>query len=272
MKTTPAHTGPVPRIAQRGFTLIELMIAILIGLFLIGGLLTLVGAMKRTSGIQSGLSQLLDNERMTTTLMTDVIQSTGYFPNPTVNTAVSIFPGTAPFTTAGQAIVGTGSWTDTAPGNSITVQYASAGGDGIINCSGNGSTVAATFVNTFSVDTFGNLNCNLTVNGVAQPTIQLISGQTNTSGVLVNGVTRLQIYYGVQTNAVAGTYSVDTYMDANALNAAIAGGSSYNWSNVISVMLTLTFINPLSGQPGQTSTTIPFTRVVDIMNKTGVTT
>jgi type IV pilus assembly protein PilW len=284
MKTTraalnagSARAGLVPRTAQLGFTLIELMIAILIGLFLIGGLLTLVGAMKRTSTIQSGLSQLLDNERMTTTLMTDVIQSTGYYPNPTNNTLVSIFPANATFATAGQAIVGSGSWTAAAPGDTITVQYATAGttipgSDGIINCSGNTSPIAATFVNTFSVDNFGDLNCNLTINGAAQPTIQLISGQTNSSGVLVNGVTRMQIYYGVQTNAAAGTYSVDTYMDATTLNAAIAGGSSYNWSNVISVMLTLTFVNPLYGQPGQTSPTIVFTRVVDIMAKTGVTT
>ena len=62
---------------QRGFTLIELMIALLIALFLIGGLLTLVQAMKSTSISQSGMSQLQDNERMAMTLMTDVIQSTG---------------------------------------------------------------------------------------------------------------------------------------------------------------------------------------------------
>ena len=49
------------RTSHRGFTLIELMVAILIGLFLIGGLLTLVQAMKRTSTMQSGLSQLQDN-------------------------------------------------------------------------------------------------------------------------------------------------------------------------------------------------------------------
>ena len=35
--------------SERGFTLVELMIAIVIGLFLTGGLLTLVQAMKRTA-------------------------------------------------------------------------------------------------------------------------------------------------------------------------------------------------------------------------------
>ena len=255
------------RTSHRGFTLIELMVAVLIGLFLIGGLLTLVQAMRRTSTMQGGLSQLQDNERMTTTLMTDVIQSSGYFPNPLVNSATTEFPVTGSFTVAGQALVGTGAYGAAVPGDTITVRYATAGGDGVINCSGGTSAVAATFTNTFSVDAFGNLNCVLTVNNgtITTTTIQLISGQI-VNGALVSGVTDLQIYYGVQTNIAAANSSVDTYLDANGV---IAGNY---WGNVISVKLTLTYVNPLSGQAGQTTTTIPFTRVVDVMQKTGVTT
>jgi type IV pilus assembly protein PilW len=256
------------RTSHRGFTLIELMVAILIGLFLIGGLLTLVQAMKRTSTMQSGLSQLQDNERMTTTLMTDVIQSSGYFPNPMVNSATTEFPVTGSFTAAGQALVGSGAYGAAAPGDTITVRYATAGGDGVLNCSGGTSAVAATFTNTFSVDAFGNLNCALSVNvsgTITNSTIQLISGQV-VNGAVVSGVTNLQVYYGVQTNIAAGNSSVDTYLDANGVTAG-----NY-WSNVISVKLTLTYVNPLSGQPGQTTTTIPFTRVVAVMQKTGVTT
>jgi len=119
MKTVPG--------AQRGFTLVELMIAVLIAMFLIGGLLTLVQAMKTTSMNQSGLSQLQDSERMAMTLMTDVIQSTGYFPSPLVNTPASSFPIVAPFTFTGQAIFGTGNFTDVAPGNTLTVRYLTNG-------------------------------------------------------------------------------------------------------------------------------------------------
>jgi type IV pilus assembly protein PilW len=257
----------ITRNAHRGFTLVELMVAVLIGLFLIGGLLTLVQAMRRTSTMQSGLSQLQDNERMTTTLMTDVIQSSGYFPNPMVNSATTEFPVTGSFTVAGQALVGSGAYGAAAPGDSITVRYATAGGDGVLNCSGGTSAVAATFTNTFSVDAFGNQNSVLTVNSgtVTTTTIQLISGQV-VNGAVVSGVTNLQVYYGVETNIAAGNSSVDTYLDANAVTAG-----NY-WGNVISVKLTLTYVNPLSGQPGQTSTTIPFTRVVAVMQKTGVTT
>ena len=256
------------RTSQRGFTLIELMVAVLIGLFLIGGLLTLVQAMRRTFTMQNGLSQLQDNERMTTSLLTDVIQSTGYFPNPLVNSASTEFPVTGSFTTAGQALVGSGAYGALPPGDSISVRYATAGGDNVINCGGGTSAVSATFTNTFSVDAFGNLNCALSVNvagTITNSTIQLISGQV-VNGLVVSGVTDLQVYYGVQTNTAAPVGSVDTYLDANGVTAG-----NY-WGNVISVKLTLTYVNPLSGQAGQTATTVPFTRVVDVMQKTGVTT
>lgn len=248
---------------QRGFTLVELMIAVLIALFLIGGLLTLVQAMKSTSLNQNGLSQLQESERMAVTLMTDVIQSAGYFPNPLTNTAASSFPVSAPFTTAGQTLFGSGNYTDGAPGNSITVRYqtngtASTTPDNVINCLGNTSTVAATWVNTFSVDPLTRtLQCTLVVNGVASAPVPLISG-----------VNRLQIYYGVQTNAAVGTNSIDAYLDA----ATVIAGNY--WNNVKSVKITLTFVNPLFGQAGQTTVGqfITFTRIVDVMNKNGVTT
>jgi type IV pilus assembly protein PilW len=247
---------------QRGFTLVELMIAMLIALFLIGGLLTLVQGMKSTSLNQNGLSQLQESERMAMTLMADVIESAGYFPNPTINTAASSFPVSAPFTTTGQTIFGAGNFTDAAPGNSITVRYLTAGTasatpDNVIDCTGNTHAAASTLVNTFSIDANGNLQCVLVLNGVVQPAVPLISG-----------LTRMQIYYGVQTNTAVGTNSIDAYLDG----ATVAG--SNNWSNVKSVKITLTFLNPLFGQAGQTTVGqfITFTRVIDVMNKTGVTT
>jgi type IV pilus assembly protein PilW len=245
------------RFAQRGLTLVEMMIAILIGLFLTGGLLTLVQAMKRTSMNQSGLSQLQDNERMAMTLITDVIKSTGYYWNPVVNTQASSFPvknynANANFTFAGQALVGTGAYA--AGSNVITSRYLTAGGDNVINCSGNSLGAAATFVNTFSLDGNGNLQCTLIVNNGQPTTVPLISGISN-----------MQIYYGVQTNGAAATNSVDTYMDAPTVTAG-----SY-WNSVKSIRVTLTFVNPMFGQPNQPQT-IQFTRVIAVMDKNGVTT
>jgi hypothetical protein len=49
-----------------------------------------------------------------------------------------------------------------------------------------------------------------------------------------------------------------------------------DWLNVTSVTITLTFVNPLSATAGTTTTegvaqptTLSFTRVIDVMNRTG---
>ena len=215
--------------------------------------MTLVDGMKRASLSQDGMSQLQDNERMAATLLTDVIQSAGYFPNPTATTAALTFPVVGPFTFAGQSITGAGAWTAAAPGDTITVRYATNGTtlkDNTINCMGNTSATPTVFINAFSVVTNANgsyLTCSF--NGAAA--VQLVSGITN-----------LQIYYGVQSNPAALTNSVDAYVDATAVT---------DWSKVLSVKIILTFTNPMANQPGQPPT-IQFTRVVDVMNKTGVST
>jgi type IV pilus assembly protein PilW len=255
MKTAPT---------QSGFTLVELMIAVVIGLFLVGGLLTLVQAMKRTSVTQSGLTQLQENERMAMGLMTDVIQSAGYFNDPVSNTAATVLPVSAPFTVAGQSVSGTGTYT--AGGNTVTVRYMTAGTttppptDQNINCSGATSAVAAIFVNTFSVVS-GNLQCQLTVITAAATTVTTVP--------LISGLTDMKIYYGVQTNTGVSNNSVDAYLDATNVT---------NWNAVKTVKVTLVFLNPMYGNsPGQTTLgnilqTVSFTRIIPVMSNMGVST
>jgi type IV pilus assembly protein PilW len=249
MKTSPA---------QRGFTLVELMIAVLIGLFLVGGLLTLVQAMKRTNVSQSGLSQLQENERMAMTLITDVIQSTGYYYTPLSNSAAAAFPAAGSLA-AGQALFGSGTGSTT----SITVRYQTHGDDKVINCTGNSSTAASTFTNTFSIAN-GNLQCQLTV--------MVVGGATtvNPAVPLIPGLYNMQISYGVQTNTSVSNNSVDCYLDASAMTGPY-------WSAVKSVKVILTFLNPLYGPlQGQTMVNTPqyiyFTRIIPVMSNTGVST
>jgi type IV pilus assembly protein PilW len=271
------------QLAHRGFTLVELMVALLIALFLMGGMVTMVQAMRSAYGAQSGLSQLQDDQRMAMTFISNVIQSAGYyvFTPATPNTAAGSLPALAPFATAGQSVFGTGSATANPPQNTISVRYMTAGGDGIMNCAGGTSTVAATFVNTLSIDAQGDLNCQVTTTigaTTTTQTTQLISG-TKLNGNLVRGVVGMQIYYGVQTIAANAT-SVDTYLDAPGVSVTTGGGPYWMITNsqggvvgnVISVKVTLTFINPLFGQPGQTNQHIAFTRLINVMDKTGAST
>src|SRR6266481_2526267 len=113
------------------------MIALLIGLFLAGGLLVLVQDNRRVFGNQNQLAQLQDSERLALSMMTDVIQMAGYFPDPTSNSAQSTMNATSatattPAMVAGQAL--TGQYSAAVPGDSITVRYTTSGSDGILTC------------------------------------------------------------------------------------------------------------------------------------------
>jgi type IV pilus assembly protein PilW len=244
------------RLSQRGFTLIEIMIALLLGVFMLAALLTVVQTNRNVYGDQNQLAQLQDNERMAMNLMADVIQSAGYFPNPTLNTRSGSLTAVAPFA-VGQSISGT--YTAAVPGDAIYVRYMTAGGDGILNCSGLSNTngVNTLYVNKFYV-AGGQLVCSM--NGTVY---NLVSGVTNNTTTL--GVTNLTILYGVQTSASTTGNNVDTYMNATQVTAG-----NY-WSDVVSVMIELTFTNPLYKTYGTTTqpSTVYIQRVVGVMNKLG---
>ncbi len=61
--------------SQGGFTLVELMVATTIAVFLLGGLFATVQSTRRAYGNQNLLSQLQDNERLAMSLMaSDIFQ------------------------------------------------------------------------------------------------------------------------------------------------------------------------------------------------------
>ena len=250
---------------QRGLTLVELLVSMAIAVFLLGGLLTIVGNTRRVFGAQNLMAQLQDNQRLAMTLLGDVIQEAGYFPDPTANVATAVLPVVAgTFPTAGQPITGT--YAAGLPGDTITVRFATAPNDGVIHCLGGTNTTAINplvYVNAFSIDAAGNFICTLTANGVnTQAT--LVPSATNPAGVLNSGIQRIKILYGVTANTALGNGAVDTYLRADQMTAA-------NWNNVVTAKVTMWFYNPLRGQPGQPDTVI-FERVIAVMNKSGVKT
>jgi type IV pilus assembly protein PilW len=241
---------------QRGFTLLEIMIAMAIGLFLTGALLTIVQTNKAVFANQNLLEQMQDSQRMAMTLMANVIQQAGYFPDPTANTLNGTLLAAGAFANS-QAM--TGIYNAATPGDTIAVRYMTAPQDGILNCSGLSNPNAVGGANILYVNQFnvvagvpsGQLVCNVTI------------GATTTPYTLVNGVTNLSVLYGVKTNLAAVGNNVDTYLNAGQMTAA-------NWQNVISVLIRLTFTNPLYTQAGRgQAQTITIQRVVDVMNQTG---
>ena len=255
------HSTTIRRMArgQRGFTLVELMVTVAIALFLLAGLVTILQNVRATYANQQSLAQLQDQQRFAMTVLTDVIQAGGYFPDP-----LGMTPGSALYAAGayqvGQAFTGTQGATD-----SIGVRYRTANGDGVILCDGSSNTAvppgSQLYTNLFTVvppagAVPGQLVCTLTIAAAA-----------NAPLTLVTGVQGLTIYYGVKRNPAVVDYNVDTYLTANQM--LLAGPNGNDWLNVSSVRIVLTFTNPLAGQPGQPGTII-FERVIEVMARAGV--
>jgi len=258
---SPARpTLPAPACAQRGFTLVELMVTIAIALFLLGGLVTVVQNVRTTYNQQQALVQLQDQQRFAITLLTDVIQSGGYFDNPTGDTpqtALPLDPGDG-FGT-GQAFWGVqGGAAPATVGDTISVRFRTAINDGIINCSGLPNTTLApnqVYINKFSV---------AIVNGVGQLQCSL-NGAAPVS--LVNGVASLQVYYGVKRLIPAADYNVDTYEQAGAMPFG-----SPDWQQISSVRVIVYFNNPLWNAASQDTAQqqyIKYERVIEVMARAG---
>jgi type IV pilus assembly protein PilW len=232
------------RATHQGFTLLELMIAMTIGLFLAGALVTVVQTNKKVFLNQNQLEQMQDGQRMAMTLMADIIQTAGYFPDPTINKLSSTLVASGSFANS-QAITG-------AAGDSISVRYMTASADNILNCSGLSNITGGNvvYVNQFAVIA-GQLVC---------------TDQNGTQYPLVGGVTNLTVLYGVKTNVAAAGNNADTYLSTSQMTAG-------TWQNVVSVWIKLQFTNPLYTGAGQGQAQfITVQRVVDVMNQTGPST
>lgn len=269
--TRPPSGVTTKLLRQGGFSLVELSVAILIALFLIGGVLTVEQGVHTSYKDNSGLAQLEDNERFAMSLITEIVQRAGYYPNPATNSLATALPSentttpqgaNAPLA-GGQFIfgidnAGSGNF---APQDSLFVRYMTAAGQNINLCDGS-SGGTATYTNYFYIaadatnpSTY-DLYCELQ---------DATGAGWNAAVPLVNGLAGVTLLYGVHTTTIVQPdNNVDSYMTAT--NVTTNG----DWLNVTSVQITLKFVNPLYGEPGQTKQFVYFTRVIAIMSRTGV--
>jgi type IV pilus assembly protein PilW len=244
---------------QKGYTLVEVMVAITIALFLMGGALLMVQHTRNAFKAQNQLSKLQESERMAMALITDVIQSTGYYPNPHTYTDAQTLVSPS-FATPGAPNI-TKKVIPNAVGDTITVRYAAGPADNVYNCRGDRNTSAGAFEtweNTFSVvpDTPAQ---DGTPQFKLQCSLWSLSAGDAPPAPLVSGVQNLTILYGVHAGGAGTASCTDTYKATKDMLTA-------DWSNICSVKVTLTFVNPFN-PPGGTKPTIDFTRVIAVMNQ-----
>jgi type IV pilus assembly protein PilW len=244
---------------QMGYSLVELMVAVVIALFLLGGMFNVLQGTRNTSNNQSALAQLQDNERMAIGIMTDVIKEAGYYPGAMNKSPTDEFQGAAPFSVPGQVVTGGDNPDGTSFGTTITVGYQPDSTGTVLGCLGS-VTPPITNIHTYQFRVKQETVGSSTVNTLECS----VDGATPVP--LVSDVNSVDFSYGI----ASGGSNTNTYATATALNS---GTASFDWSAVRSVKMTLTFPNPLYGQPGatqSTQSTITFTRVVSIQSKNGV--
>jgi type IV pilus assembly protein PilW len=255
--------APRSRACQGGLSLIELMVTVVIALFLLAGVGYMLQNTRRAYTNQNQLQQLQDSQRLAMTLLGDVIQNAGYFPDPTQNTIDTALPVVAGTWQQEQAI-NAAAQTAPAPGDSITVRYMTTGGDGILNCLGGSNQQATGTTDTYTNQLYltapdasgsSTLQCKLTDTG----------NTVNSTQDLVTGLTNMQIWFGVKTSGT-GDNNVDTYLRPSEM------GTGANWLNITSVRIQLTFLNPLAAPSAPAAQkTIDFERVIAVMSRAGVT-
>lgn len=243
---------------QKGLSLVELMVAMVLSLFLLAGVITIFVNTKTSYSGQEALAALQENERLAASVLANTIRQAGYFPvNGTTPTNGYAFPPNNLFKTAGQVIYGTGS--------TIYLRYVTAPNDGLIGCNGQTNTGATQLpkTNIISMDSGKYaLECAVIAtgsnsSGTSHRIISPLGDQPfNPNG---GGISGMQVLYGVGANTLG---SVDQYMNASQITTNDA------WVKVRSVMITLDFENPLydANHPDGQPQTLPLTRVINLQN------
>jgi len=239
----------------------------LVALFLMAGAFSILQSTRKASDAQSHLAQLQDDERVALTMMTGVIEAGGYFPNPYNNSITKQLPASGSFQ-VGQIVYGTPNAT-TALGDTLIVRYNADANEDVIDCTGTSNSTngaPAFYTNEFSVlqdspNTPPYLACS--VDGGA------------TFAKLVNNVAKMEISYGISSTATIAN-SLGMPVDSYVPTAAMPATNSVEWTNVYSVKVKLSFVNPLYYQPdgktvtpGQKFQFLPVTKVIGIMSRMG---
>jgi type IV pilus assembly protein PilW len=211
---------------QRGLTLLEVMIGLLIGLVVVLLVIQVFQAQNVNHRMQQALARLQENARFSVDFLTRDIRMAGR-----ANTALGLPITVAPFLTD---TIGTNDAIRTKDGSEpsgnasrasdqITIQYYQPTGN--INQDCLGGTVAANtpvqnrYYIQVEADGYYSLYCdgNGNPNGGGQP--------------LARGVDSMQIQYGVD---LSGDQLADIYVNAFSLNS-----NTYSWNNVVSVRINL---------------------------------
>lgn len=200
---------------QRGFTLIETLIGLSIGIFLLLGLANVFSQSRQTYNYQLSQAGQQGNERLSAVILTTALEQAGFAPMNAINIVnrTASFPGNGVFG-AGEGIAGTQADHDVTvngvagtvnfPADTLSIRY--WGGPAIVDCVG--TPVADTVLATDVFATNGiNLTCDRNGGGA-----QSIMGDGSAILAQQLRVLGMRVSYGLDTN---GDDSVDQFQRAD---------------------------------------------------------
>lgn len=235
MKTLPLS----PSRAQRGVGLVEVMIALTIGLVLLLGVSQYFISMRRTASSAQQLSALQNQQRMAMYFLHAAVAGAGNVPDPANYPAETLYPSNANFPTAGQSLYGIGTSTTA----TLRTRFRASGSQQ--GCSAT-LTPNVVYTDEFSVTSDGFLTCVETNESTnTSTTVKLV-------GDPVNKIMGMTILYSVEVaNTVQSIVplSAQQYLRADQMTTAL-------WPSVMAVEITLQFLDPMAGQFGQSSTAV----------------
>ncbi|MEE9354251.1 MAG: PilW family protein [Methylococcaceae bacterium] len=218
---------------QTGISLVELMVSLTIGLFLLAGLIQMFVTTKKSYNVQDSLSRIEENSRFALDTLSRTIRLAGYKTDPWQDNS-SAFPVVTLFPGSGQYISGTeGGVTDS---DSINIRY-----QGSVNSAG----VADNRVFDCAGTSIGNTTVELSFSISGSDLVCSINGATPV--VMVDNVAHMQILYGIDAGG------------DGAANQYVVASSVTNWVNVVSAKIGLVFSSEdIEGKRNLASQTLSF--------------
>ncbi len=237
-----------PRIhRQSGFSLIELMIAMLIGLFLLFGVVQIFMGSRLTYQAHEGIGRIQENGRFAIEIMSRQVRMAGFRSQPLSGTSLAAVNGRNNVAAGGtdNALAGT---------DKLILVYQGATDGGTTNCLGNAVTANATTTVVFLVDANRTLRC-----AVDPANIDEAVGQP-----ILEGVSDMQLLFGEQTIDSSTNPPTRSYRYVTANNVT-------TWGSVISVRIQLSVdsvetFNPDLPDDGRLA--LPYSTTVTIRNRT----
>ena len=196
---------------QQGLTIIELMVAMVLGLLLMAVAIHIFVGNRDTYRYNSNLARLQENGRFAFEQVSRVVRMTGYqgaSPNDWVLGPMSVENGgVSPLA---------GSDNDTNNSDTITITYKGSDDASIKDCHGADVVAASTVSNTYALDANNRLTCAVVLNG----------GATDTRDI-IDGVEGLHVLYGVDTD------------NDDAANQYVSAGNVADMEEVVSMRVSM---------------------------------